>query len=78
MQMITATELRTKSKDFFETLMSGESVDLIKGSRVIATAIPKKNKVRTFNAKRFLKIVEEMNLPKLSYKEREKKDIEKR
>jgi len=73
MQQITATQLRTKSKDLFEALERGKSVDLIKKSKIIGEIRPKKEeKYKIFNAKRFMKNAKAMNLPKLTNKEMEK------
>lgn len=73
MQFITATELRTKSKDLFAALEEGKVVNLIHKSKVVGEIKPKKSKVKVFNAKRMKRIVEKMNLELLSYKERERR-----
>ena len=73
MNTITATELRTKTKDLMEALLKGEEVSLIHRSRVIGVFKPRKKAPKLFNAKEFTKIAEKMNLPKLSREEREKR-----
>ena len=74
MQIITATELRTKSKDLFETLEQGKSVSLVKGSRIVAEIKPKKGEVKkVFDAKRFANVVRKLNLPQLTEKERKRR-----
>ncbi len=68
MQIITTTELRTKSKRLVKVLGEGKSVDLIHRSRVVGEITPKQQP-KIFNAKRFLKIVDKLNLPHLNDKE---------
>jgi len=43
MNTITATELRTKTKWFVNTLLKGEKIIIIYRSKIIATVIPTKN-----------------------------------
>ncbi len=72
MQLISTTELRTKSKELVNTLLSGKSVSLIHRSKVIAEVKPKKKKLKVFSAKDFeeiKKLSKKLNLPKLSDKE---------
>lgn len=66
MQYITTTELRTKSKELLKVLQTGSSVDLIHRSRVVGEIKPKIYDPKPFNAKKFLKLVEKLNLPKLT------------
>lgn len=73
MNLITSTELRTKTPQVIDILLAGGSVDLIHRSRIVGEIRPKKSEGKVFNAKRFLKIIERLNLPHLSYAEREKK-----
>ena len=73
MQTISTTELRTKSKRLVRALGEGKSVGLIHRSRLVATIQPNQQKTKVFNAKKFKKIVEELNLPYLSDKEIEKR-----
>lgn len=72
MYLITTTELRTKSKKLVSALSEGKSVDLIHRSKVIGEIKPKRNG-KPFDAKNFLKLVQKLNLPKLSDKEIEKR-----
>ncbi len=44
MQLITTTELRTRSKELVATLLSGRSVDLIHHSRIVGKVRPVINK----------------------------------
>jgi len=71
MQVITTTQLRTKSKNLIESLKQGETVDLIHRSEIVGEIKPKKQSEKVFNADKFLKSVTNLNLPKLSEAERE-------
>lgn len=73
--MITTTELRTKSKELIKLLKEGCSVDLIHRSKVVGEIKPKKMaKLLTESDIQELKeLAEELNLPKLTYKERERR-----
>lgn len=74
MQFITSTDLRTKSSELIKTLKKGGSVSLVHRSQVIGEIKPKKEaKVMTASDIAKLKqIAKKMNLPKTSYKQREK------
>lgn len=72
MQYITTTQLRTKSKELVKTLQEGRSVDLIHRSRLIGAIKPVQAKPKVFNAERFKKIVDKLNLPSTTYAQREK------
>lgn len=71
MQYITTTELRTMSSQLVDTLKKGGSISLIHRSKVIGKIQPEQE-VKPFNAKRFKKLLEGLNLPKTTYAEREK------
>lgn len=73
MQYITTTELRTKSKELIEVLLRGNSVDLIHRSKVVGEIKPKIYDPKPFDADKFLKLVEKLNLPKTTYAERERR-----
>lgn len=73
MNYLTTTQLRTKSSDLVDILLAGESVELIHRSKIIGEIRPKKSEVKLFNAKRVLELAKKMNLPKLSYQERERR-----
>lgn len=74
MQVITTTELRTKSKELVKSLQEGRSINLIHRSQVVGEIKP------IFNAKplteegikRIQKAAKKLNLPKLSYNGRER------
>lgn len=71
MNYITTTELRTKTSKLISALKSGKSVDLIHRSKVVGEFRPKIYDPKPFDPDKFLEIAEKLNLPKLSYKERE-------
>lgn len=69
MQIITTTELRTKSKDLVKTLSEGRSVDLIHRSKVVGEIKPKIYDPKPFDAARFAKTIEKLNFPHLTVKQ---------
>ena len=73
MQYITTTELRTKSKKLVEVLLEGRSVDLIHRSKVVGEIRPKIYDPKPFDPDKFFKVVEKLNLPKLTSKQIETK-----
>lgn len=73
MQYITTTELRTKSKELVETLLAGQSINLVHRSKVVGEIKPKIYDPKPFDAGKFLKLVEKLNLPKTTYAERERR-----
>lgn len=75
MNYITTTDLRTKSSELIEALKKGNSVSLIHRSKIVGEIKPKKQ-ARPLTQKDILqlkKLAKELNLPKLSYKERERR-----
>lgn len=73
MNYITTTELRTRSSELVDLLLSGEDVILVHRSKIIGEIRPKKeDESKLFNANEFAKVVTEFNLPKLTQKQREK------
>ena len=68
MQIITTTELRTKSKNLVRVLREGKSVDLIHRSRIVGEIKPK-SQGKIFDTKKFLKAISGLNLPSLSDEE---------
>ena len=75
MDYITTTNLRTQSSKLIDTLKKGGSVSLIHRSKVVGSIKPSK-KIKTFTKESILKLkklAEELNLPELSYDERENK-----
>ena len=73
MNTITATELRTKTKNLVEALLNGEEISVIHRSKVIGVFKPKKQGPVTFDAKKFTEIVEKMNSPKRTMAEIDKR-----
>lgn len=75
MQYITTTQLRTMSSDLIAALAAGDKVDLIHRSRVVGEIKPKTSQSKPFTKKDVAELIllaKKMNLPKLSYKERER------
>lgn len=73
MQVITTTQLRTKSKELVKILQEGRSVDLIHRSKVVGEIKPKINDPKPFDPDKVAKIAKKLNLPNLSYTERERR-----
>lgn len=75
MQVITTTELRTKSKELVAALQEGYSVDLIHRSRLVGKIQPSYDPkpLTGEGIEKLKKLANELNLPKLSYKERERR-----
>lgn len=73
MNIITSTELRTQTPKVIETLLHGGVIDLVHRSKIVGEIRPKKQESNPFNAKKFLELAKKLNLPRLSYKERERR-----
>lgn len=73
MSYITTTQLRTKSSGLVETLKRGNSVSLIHRSKVIGKIQPMQEEkaITKKDIKELKKLAQELNLPRLSYKQRE-------
>ncbi len=65
MQVITTTQLRTRSKQLVKALSEGQSVDLIHRSKIVGEIKPKNYDPKPFDPDKFIKIVEKLNLPHL-------------
>lgn len=74
MQYITTTDLRTKSSELVNSLSKGEAVSLVHRSKIIGEIKPKKDlkPLTKDDIKQLKKLSLELNLPKISYKQREK------
>lgn len=73
MNYITTTQLRTQSSDLIANIMAGRSIQLIHRSKVVATISPAVDKSpKFFNAERFGKLVDKLNLPKTTYEQRDR------
>ena len=73
MNIITATELRTKSKELVETLLNGEEVKFVHRSKIIGTFKPTKTKGKGFDPDAFMKITAKINHPVLTDREIDKR-----
>lgn len=73
MNYITTTDLRTKSKELIKILQEGHSVELIHRSKVVGEIRPKIYDPKPFDPDKLAEITKKLNLPKLSYKERERR-----
>ena len=73
MQVITTTELRTKSKELVKVLKEGRSVDLIHRSKVVGEIKPKIQDPKPFDPDKMAEIAERLNLPNLTPKQIEKR-----
>jgi hypothetical protein len=73
MDTITTTNLRTQSSRLIETLKKGGVVSLIHRSKVVGLIKPQKEVKALTKAdiKQIKEIAHTLNLPKLSYEERE-------
>jgi len=74
MEYITTTQLRTISSQLVNSLKKGNYVSLVHRSKIIGEIKPKK-RLKTITEKdiRDLKnLAKQLNLPKLSYRERER------
>ena len=66
MQIITTTQLRTKSKDLIKVLQEGRSVDLIHRSKVVGEIRPKIYDPKPFDSHKFAKILKRLKFPSLA------------
>mgnify|MGYP001585297567 CR=1 FL=1 len=74
MQVITTTQLRTKSKELVKTLREGRSVELIHRSKIVGRVQPvqEPKPLTKEGIDKIKKLAKRLNLPKLSYDKREK------
>jgi len=76
MNYITTTDLRTKSSQLVKDLAKGNSVSLIHRSKILGIIKPVQKKSKTMtkaNIQKLKKLAKQLDLPDLSYEEREKK-----
>lgn len=75
MNYITTTGLRTKSTQLVNSLSRGNIISLIHRSKIIGEIKPKKEAriLTKTDIKQLKKLANLLNLPKLSYKERERR-----
>lgn len=70
MNLITTTELRTKTKSLVESLLNGEEIKVVHRSKIIGTFKPETAEApKTFDVKKFKRIAEKLNLPHLTNKQ---------
>jgi len=70
MNLITTTELRTKTSKLVESLLKGEEVDLIHRSRIVATIKPKETQTaKRIDSKKLQEKIDKLGLPSLTLKE---------
>lgn len=74
MEYITTTQLRTKSSQLVNSISKGDTVSLVHRSRVIGEIRPKKEAkaLTKTDIKHIQQLAAKLNLPKTSYKERER------
>lgn len=74
MNYITTTGLRTQSSKLVKSLSEGQTVSLLHRSKIIGEIKPKKEMkpLTKDDIKQLKKLAEDLNLPKTSYKQREK------
>lgn len=73
MNMITATQLRTKTKDLVEALLNGEEIGVVHRSKVIGVFKPAKPTLKLFDAKKVMAITARMHHPILTDEEIDKR-----
>ncbi len=70
MNYITTTQLRTKSSEMIETLLSGHKIDLIHRSRVVGEIRPKAIYIpKRVSASSLMKKIDKLNFPRLTLDE---------
>ena len=72
MDYITTTNLRTQTSKLVNALKQGNSISLIHRSKVVGIIKPAYPEGKPFNAEKLKKLIKKMNLPKTTYKERER------
>lgn len=73
MQLITTTELRTKTTELVKALREGRSVGLIHRSKMVGEIKPNIHDPKPFDPDKFTKIVEKLNFPKLTMRQIDKR-----
>jgi len=70
MEYITFTQLRTNTNNLAKALKRGDEVKLIRRSAVVGRVVPYSNKkIKTINAKKLQAKIDELDLPRLTLKE---------
>lgn len=70
MQLISTTELRTRSKELVTALLAGQSVNLIHHSRIVGKVKPvTKKQLKTIDSRSLQKKLDKLPFPSLTPKE---------
>jgi len=70
MEYITFTQLRTNTNNLAKALKRGDEIKLIRRSAVVGRVVPYSNKkIKTINAKKLEAKIDELDLPRLTLKE---------
>ncbi len=70
MEYITFTQLRTNTNNLAKALKRGDEIKLIRRSAVVGRVVPYSNKkIKTINAKKLQAKIDELDLPRLTLKE---------
>lgn len=72
MEYITTTGLRTQSPQLVDTLRKGGTVSLVHRSKIVGVIRPAQDKPKKFDVSKFKKLIQDLNLPKTTYVERER------
>lgn len=73
MNYITTTQLRSKTSHLINSLKKGDRFSLVHRSKVVGVIEPVKDEPKKFDVEGFKRLVKELNLPHLSYAERERR-----
>ncbi|OGK11908.1 hypothetical protein A2954_06440 [Candidatus Roizmanbacteria bacterium RIFCSPLOWO2_01_FULL_37_12] len=72
MNYISTTALRTSTSQLIDTLKKGGNIKLIHRSKIVGIIKPVEDVPKPFDVKKFRRLVKDLNLPKTTYKQREK------
>jgi antitoxin (DNA-binding transcriptional repressor) of toxin-antitoxin stability system len=74
MNYISTTDLRTKSSELIASLQQGKSITLIHRSQIVGQIVPATDTpVKTIDAKKLQEKIDRLDLPRLTYKEIDKR-----
>lgn len=69
MDLVTSTELRTKTPEVIAALLAGKSVDIVHRSKIVGEIKPKKYQAKPFTAEsieHLIALTKKLRLPKLT------------
>jgi len=72
MDLVTSTELRTKTPEVIAALLAGKSVDIVHRSKIVGEIKPKKYQAKPFTAEtieQLIALIKKLRLPKLTDKQ---------